>query len=109
MNQALGHFYAQAKFGQSEPREDGEMKQMPLPSRHMIRNSNPRGLRQSSLPPDSRGAKAELSLLVICCEEPSGSESLDLVLIDDVPSTVTDRVFSDILLIVEASSRPTLQ
>ena len=33
-----------------------EMSEMALPSRHMIRNSNPAGLKQSTLPPGHGGS-----------------------------------------------------
>ena len=41
--------HIQAKLGHDESLEDGEMNEMTLPSRHKIRNSNPGGLRPSSL------------------------------------------------------------
>ena len=51
MNQALGHFCAYTGLiGPIEPPEDGEMSEMALPSRHRIKNSNPGGLRPSTLP-----------------------------------------------------------
>ena len=51
MNRVLGHFCPHTgQIGPGEPPEDGEMSEMTLPSRHMIRNSNPRGLRPNTLP-----------------------------------------------------------
>ena len=48
MNRALGHFCAHTGLiGPGEPPEDGEMT---LPSSHRIQNSNPGGLRSSTLP-----------------------------------------------------------
>ena len=49
MNRALGHLCAH-KIGPGEPPEAGEMSDMTLPSGHMIRNSNPGGLRPITLP-----------------------------------------------------------
>ena len=47
----FGHFCAHAeKIGPGEPPENGEMNEMTLPSRHKIQNSNPGGLRPSTLP-----------------------------------------------------------
>ena len=76
------------------------------------------GLGQSDFPAivDNRGDRATLSLMVSICSIlwrattlfvilPSASESLDLMLIiKDVSSAVIDKSFTDILLIVEASS-----
>ena len=57
MNRALGHFCAHTGYiGQGEPPEDGEMSEMTLPSRHKIRNSNPGGLRPSTLPLGHEGS-----------------------------------------------------
>ena len=54
VNRALGYFRAHTGLiGPGEPPEDGEMT---LPSRHRIRNSNPGGLRPSSLPLGHRGS-----------------------------------------------------
>ena len=51
MNGVLGHICAH--IGQTGPgelhEEDGKMNEMTLPSRHMIRNSSPGGLRSSTL------------------------------------------------------------
>ena len=50
MNRALGHYCAHTgETGPGEPPEDGEMSEMTLPSRHRTRNSNPGGLRPSTL------------------------------------------------------------
>ena len=46
MNGVLGTYRL---TGPGEPPEDGEMKEMTLPSRHMIRNSSPGGLWPSTL------------------------------------------------------------
>ena len=51
MNRALGHLCAHIGWtGPGEPPEGGEMIEMTLSSRHRIRNSNPGGLRPSTLP-----------------------------------------------------------
>ena len=51
MNRALGHFCAHTGYiGPGEPPEDGEMSDMTLSSGHIIQNSNPGGLRSSTLP-----------------------------------------------------------
>ena len=51
MDRALGHLCAHIGYtGPGEPPEDGEMIEMTLSSRHRIRNSNPGGLRPSTLP-----------------------------------------------------------
>ena len=50
MNRALSHFCAHiGQIGPVEPREDGEIIEMTLPSRHRNRNSNPGGLMPSTL------------------------------------------------------------
>ena len=51
MDQALGQFCAHTgKIGPGEPHEDDGMSEKTLPSRHRIRNSNPGGLKPSTLP-----------------------------------------------------------
>ena len=51
MNRALGHLYAHIGWtGPGEPREDGEIIEMTLSSRHRIRNSSPGGQKSSTLP-----------------------------------------------------------
>ena len=51
MNGVLGHLCAHIGYtGPGEPPEDGEMNEMTLSSRHMIRNLGPCGLRPSTLP-----------------------------------------------------------
>ena len=48
MNRALGYLCVQiGQIGPGEPPEDGEMNEMTLSSRHMIRKSNPVSLRVS--------------------------------------------------------------
>ena len=50
MNRALDHFCAHTgKIGPGSPLEDGEMREMTLPSKHRIRNLNPGDLRPSTL------------------------------------------------------------
>ena len=51
MNVVLGHLCAHiGQTGPGEPPENSKMNEMTLPSRYNIRNSNPGGLRPSSLP-----------------------------------------------------------
>ena len=51
MNGVLGHLSAHiGQTGAGEPSEDGEMNEVTLPSRHMIRNSSPGRLTPSTLP-----------------------------------------------------------
>ena len=52
MNGGISHLRAHMlnKTGQGEPPEDGEVNEMTLPSRHVIRNSSLGGLRPSTLP-----------------------------------------------------------
>ena len=51
MNRTLGHLCAHiGQAGPGEPPEDGEMVEMTLTSRHIIRDSRPGGLRPSTLP-----------------------------------------------------------
>ena len=51
MNWVLGHLCPHIGWtGPGEPPEDGDMNEMPLPSRYRIRNSSPGGLRPSTLP-----------------------------------------------------------
>ena len=48
MNRALDHFCAHTGYiGQGKSPVDGEMSELTLPSRHMIRNSNREDLRPS--------------------------------------------------------------
>ena len=61
MNGVLGHLYAHvSKTGPGEPPVDGEMNEMTPPSRHRIQNSNPGGLRPSTLPL-GRGSSLQMS------------------------------------------------
>ena len=51
INRALGHICAHTgQIGPREAPEDVVMSEMTLPSRHRSRNSNPGGLRPSTLP-----------------------------------------------------------
>ena len=51
MNQALNHFWSHTGWIRPrEPPENGERSEMTLPSRRKNRDSNPRGLRPSTLP-----------------------------------------------------------
>ena len=51
INGVLGHLCAHIGYtGPGQHREDGEMNEITLPSRHRIRNSSPGGLRSSTLP-----------------------------------------------------------
>ena len=51
MNGVLAHLRAHmGQTGPGEPPEDGEMKEMTLPSRRTIRKSSPGGLRSSTQP-----------------------------------------------------------
>ena len=57
MNGMLSHLRAHiCETGPEEPPEDGEMNDVPPPSRHRIRNSSPGVLRKNTLPLGHRGS-----------------------------------------------------